>query len=58
MNDLDPTDLEKLSETIEHILSELDNTENIKLPWPIEEDLDQAYSLIRSVRIKLRRLID
>ena len=51
-------DLEKLSDTIEQILSELDNTENIKLPWPIEEDLDQAYSLLRSVRIKLRRLFD
>ena len=57
MNDLDPPDLEKLSDLIQEILSELDSTEDIKLPWNIAEDLDQAYSLLRSVDIKLRRLI-
>ena len=51
-------DLEKLSDIIQKILSELDSTEDIKLPWNIAEDLDHAYSLLRSVGIKLRRLTD
>ena len=58
MDDLDPTDLEKLSDLIHEMLSELDSTEDMKLPWNIAEDLDQAYSLLRSVGIKLRRLND
>lgn len=53
MNDLDPADAAGLSDILQHILSELDATEDIKLPWPIEEDLDHAYALLRSVQSRI-----
>ena len=55
---LSPADLEKLSESLVRVLSELDSMEDIKLLWELEEDLDQVYGLLRSVHYRIRDLID
>lgn len=55
---LSPADVEKLSESLVRVLSELDSMEDIKLLWELEEDLDQVYGLLRSVHYRIRDLID
>ena len=55
---LSPADVEKLSESLVRVLSELDSMEDIKLLWELEEDLDQVYDLLRSVHYRIRDLID
>ena len=55
---LSPADVEKLSESLVRVLSELDSMEDIELLWELEEDLDQAYDLLRSVHYRIRDLID
>ena len=55
---LSPADIEKLSESLVRVLSELDSMEDIKLLWELEEDLDQVYGLLRSVHYRIRDLID
>ena len=54
MRNSNPADLQKLSEILIQIISELEFTEDLKLPGNIDGDLDYAYHLLRQVEIKLR----